>query len=338
MPAKIDFDKLTFSLTPASTMFVSRCKEDGVWDAGAYVPYGPIALSPAAGVINYGQGVFEGLKALRTNTGKLVLFRPIENGKRMADSAQRLCLPIYPSELFVNVVKEIVRRNADFVPPYGKGSLYVRPCLCGTGGILGVAPAPESTFLVFASPVGPYFKSGFNPIKLEITREFHRSAAKGTGGFKCIGNYAAGMLPAKQTKARGYSECIYVDSREEKYIEEVGTANFFCVKGKTLMTPKLGSILPGITRKSVLQIARDVLGMKVVEKSVSVDEALAADEAFCSGTAAVVSPIGSITCEGKETVYNGCRVGPVTQALYDHLTRIQLCEEEDRFGWVVPVE
>lgn len=337
MSPKIDFDNLSFSITPADTMYISKCAADGLWDQGAYLPYGNISISPAAGVLNYGQGLFEGLKAMRTKAGKLVLFRPSENGKRLAEGAQRVCMPAFPVDKFVEVVIEVVRRNVDYVPPYGKGSLYIRPCLWGTGAVLGVAPAPEFTFIVYVSPVGPYFKTGFKPIKLEITHDFHRAAPKGTGGVKYIGNYAGGMLPAKKTKAKGFNECIYVDAKEEAYIEEVGAANFFCVKGKTLLTPRLGSILPGITRKSVMQIARDVMGLEVVEKNVSVAEALAADEAFCSGTAAVISPIGSITSKGQETIYNGFKVGPVTQALYDHLTHIQLCEEEDRFGWVVPV-
>jgi len=334
---KIDFDKLSFSIMPGETMFFSKCKADGVWDQGAFLPYGDISISPAAGVLNYGQGLFEGLKAMRTKAGKVVLFRPAENAIRMGEGAHRICMPAYPVDKFVEVISELVRRNIEFVPPYGKGSLYIRPCLWGTGPVLGVSPAPEFTFMVYVSPVGPYFKTGVKPIKLEITREFHRAAPKGTGGVKSIGNYAGAMLPAKKTKAKGFNECIYLDAREDKYIEEVGAANFFCVKGKTLLTPRLGSILPGITRKSVMQIAQDVMGLKVVEKNVSVEEALAADEAFCSGTAAVISPIGSITCDGQEKVYNDFEVGSVTRELYDHLTRIQLCEEDDRFGWVVPV-
>jgi branched-chain amino acid aminotransferase len=337
MSAKIDFDKLSFSITPGEVMFISKCKPDGKWNPGEYLPYGDISISPAAGVLNYGQGLFEGLKAMRTKAGKVVLFRPAENSKRMAEGAHRVCMPAFPKDKFVEVICEIVRRNVDFVPPYGKGSLYIRPCLWGTGPVLGVSPAPEFTFMVYVSPVGQYFKTGFKPIKLEITRDFHRAAPKGTGGVKSIGNYAGAMLPAKITKAKGFNECIYLDARENKYIEEVGAANFFCVKGHTLVTPKLGSILPGITRKSVMQIAQEVMGMQVVEKNVSVEETLSADEAFCSGTAAVISPIGSITYEGKETVYKHFEVGPVTQELYNHLTRIQLCEEEDRFGWIVTV-
>jgi branched-chain amino acid aminotransferase len=271
MASKIDFDNLTFSITPGDTMFLSKCKTDGVWDQGVFQPYGDIPISPAAGVLNYGQGLFEGLKALRTKAGKVVLFRPAENGKRMASGADRLCMPAYPVDKFVAAVSELVRRNIEFVPPYGKGSLYIRPCLWGTGPVLGVSPAPEFTFMVYVSPVGRYFKAGFIPIKLEITRQFHRAAPKGTGGVKSIGNYAGAMLPGKKTKAKGFSECIYLDAREDKYIEEVGAANFFCVRGNTLMTPGLGSILPGITRASVMQIASDVMGMQVLEKNISVE-------------------------------------------------------------------
>jgi branched-chain amino acid aminotransferase len=255
----------------------------------------------------------------------------------MAYSAKRLCMPEYPPEKFVDAVRAVVKKNLAYIPPYGKGSLYIRPCLWGTGAILGVAPAPEYTFLVYVSPVGPYFKTGFNPIKLVFTRQYHRAAPKGSGGVKVIGNYASTLLPAKEAKAQGYNECIYLDAREEKYIEEVGAANFFCVKGNTLLTPKLGSILPGITRASVAQLAKEKLGMDVQERDVSVEDALSADEAFCTGTAAVVSSIGRVVYEGKETVYGKGGVGPVTRKLYDLLTKIQLCEEKDPYGWVVEV-
>ena len=334
---KIDWDHLTFSLTPTKTMFVSGCKSDGKWDKGKLVPFRNISISPAAGVLNYGQGCFEGLKAQRTQKGKIVLFRPIENGKRMADTCRRLCMPEYPPAKFVEAVRAVVKKNLAFIPPYGKGSLYIRPCLWGTGAILGVSPAPSYTFLIYVSPVGPYFKTGFKPIKLVFTKEYHRAAPKGAGGVKFIGNYAPTMLPAKEVKARGFNECIYLDAREEKYIEEVGAANFFCVKGNTLLTPKLGSILPGITRASVIRIARDKLGMDVQERDVSVPDALSADEAFCTGTAAVVSSIGWVVYEGKETVFGGGEAGPVTRKLYDLLTKIQLCEEKDPYGWVMEI-
>jgi len=336
--SQINFDDLSFSLTPASTMFISHGQPDGSWDDGAFLPYGDISISPAACVLNYGQGLFEGMKAQRTKDGNIVLFRPFENGRRLAEGARRFCMPEFPPDRFVEVIKQLVRKVADYVPPYGKGSLYIRPCLWGTGPILGVAPAPSYTFLVYASPVGPYFKAGFKPIKLEITNAYHRAAPKGTGNIKALGNYAGVMLPGKLTKDNGFNECIYLDAREERYIEEVGAANFFCVKGNKLSTPALGSILPGITRKSVMQIASDLLGMEVVDGPVCVGEALAADELFCSGTAAVVSPIGSISYDGRETIFNNFEVGETTRKIYNSLTRLQVCDDPDPFGWVVNVD
>lgn len=336
MAVNINWDALSFSLTPTREMFVAVCKADGIWTSGEFRPFGNISLSPAAGVLNYGQGIFEGLKCQRSPQGTLLLFRPIENGKRFAESARRLCMPAYSPEQFVEAVKETVRRNADYVPPQGKGSLYIRPCLWGTGAILGVAPAPEYTLLIYTSPVGPYFKTGFKPGRFVVTRDYHRAAPKGTGGVKCIGNYAGTMYPGKQVKAQGYNECIYLDAREDKYIEEVGAANFFCVKGRTLMTPSLGSILPGITRQSVMTLAREKLGMDVRETNISVDEAFSADEAFCTGTAAVISPIGTLVAGKQEIVFQNGDVGPVTRNLYDLLTRIQMGEERDEWGWVVP--
>lgn len=337
MGVNIDWDTLTFSLTATREMFISTCKADGDWDQGEYRPFGNISISPAAGVLNYGQGLFEGMKCQRARDGRLLLFRPLENGKRMAEGARRLCMREYPPDRFATAVRETVRRNADYVPPHGKGSLYIRPCLWGTGAILGVAPAPEYTFVVYVSPVGAYFKTGFKPGKFVITREFHRAAPRGTGNVKSIGNYAGTMYPGKKAKSQGFNDCIYLDAREDKYVEEVGSANFFCVKGKTLLTPSLGSILPGITRQSVLTLAREVLGLEVRETNVSVDDAFAADEAFCTGTATVISPVGSLVLDGREVEFQGGEVGPVTRSLYDLLTGIQLGEAEDRWGWVEEV-
>lgn len=337
MSLDINWDELSFSLTPAKTMFVAKCAIDGEWSEGEYLPYGDIAISPAACVLNYGQGIFEGMKAQRTKEGKIVLFRPNENGLRLQNGARRICMPELPVEKFLEVVKKMVLENEEYIPPYGKGSLYLRPCIWGTGAILGVSPAPEYTFMVYASPVGPYFKTGFKPIKLEITTEFHRAAPHGTGSAKYIGNYAGGMLAARQTKAKGFNEVIYLDAREDKYIEEVGAANFFCIKGNRLLTPKTGSILPGITRKSILKIAADKFGMEISEQDVSIEEALSADEVFCAGTAAVVSSIGSISYKGEEKLYNDFNVGPITQKIYDMLTQLQLQEVEDPYGWVVEV-
>jgi len=337
MGVDINWETLGFALIPTREMFVSVYRSGGDWDGGEFRPFGNISISPAAGVLNYGQGLFEGLKCQRTKDGRLLLFRPVDNGRRLAAGARRLCMPEFPPERFVEAIRETVRRNADYVPPYGKGSLYIRPCQWGTGAVLGVQPAPECTFLVYVSPVGPYFKTGFRPGKFIFMRDYHRAAPKGTGNIKAIGNYAATLYPAKLIKAQGFNDCIYLDAREDKYVEEVGSANFFCVKGRTLLTPALGSILPGITRQSVLTLARDSLGLDVRETNVSVEDALAADEAFCTGTATVISPIGLLSLDGRETVFQGGEVGPVTRRLYDLLTRIQVGEEADSWGWTVPV-
>ena len=330
---QIDWDKLTFRLTPAKTMFINHCRFDEPWKAGRYVPYGPIRLSPAAAVLNYGQGIFEGLKARRTKQNNIVLFRPIENAKRLAIGATRTSMPPYPIEDFVTVMHEIVRRNIEYVPPYKKGSLYIRPCLWGTGEILGVAPSSEYTFLTFVSPVGSYYHGDLEPIKLVVS-DVHRAAPKGLGNIKFIGNYAGGLQPANAAKARGYSGCVYLDAKEERYVEEVGTSNFFCVINGELLTPSLNSILPGITRESVIQLARDVLKLTVIERNISIDEALSAEECFCTGTAAVVTPIGVMHYKNKDTTINNFEVGPYTRQLYELLTGIQLGDREDTFHWI----
>jgi branched-chain amino acid aminotransferase len=338
MAKAMNWDELTFDIHPAPWMYIAKAGHDGKWSQGEITPYGDLTMSPAACILNYGQGLFEGLKALRTRDGNIVLFRHKDNGMRLADGAKRACIPPFPVEQFTMAVESLVRRNSECVPPYGKGSLYIRPCLWGTGAVLGVKPAPEYMFVMFMSPVGTYFKGGMTPIKLEVYSGFHRSAPKGMGHIKYVGNYTGGMLPAIESKSRGFNECLYLDAREEKYIEEVGTANFFALKGNCLMTPQLGSILPGITRRSVVQLAREKLGMTVEERKVSIDEAICADEAFCTGTAAVVSPIGSIFHHEKDHILNGFKVGAVTKKLYDLLTRIQLMEEKDSYGWVTVVK
>ncbi len=335
---KIDWDNLGFEYIPTKTMFWATKESDKPWADGELKPFGTFPINPSAGVLNYGQGVFEGMKAQRTKTNEILLFRPLENGKRMKVSCERLLIPPYDPERFVYWVKEVVKANEEYVPPYGKGALYIRPIVLGTGPVLGVAPAPSYTMIIFVIPVGPYFKEGFNPIKLEISKQYHRAAGKGTGDAKYIGNYAGTMLPALETKKRGYAQVIYLDAAEEKYIEEVGTANFFCVLNGKVITPKLGSILPGITRDAVIKLAKDKLKMPVEERDVSYEEVFKASEVFCTGTAAVITPIGSIAFEGKDHVYKNFTVGEITQKLYDLLTGIQLAELDDPYGWVVNVK
>ncbi len=342
-PSEIKWNELSFSLTPTRTMFVSTCKSGENWGAGQLQPYGNISISPAAGVLNYGQGAFEGLKAYRTKNESVILFRVRDNAKRLAESCKRLCMPVVPEDMFVQAAVEIVKSNIDYVPPYhadasAQGSLYLRPLVCGTGAILGVKPAPEYTFLIYASPVGPYFKNGFQPINLKVDNHYHRAVIGGTGGVKAIGNYAGGLYPAKIAKEEGFAEVLYLDPHQNKYIEEVGAANFFCIKEKTICTPELsGSILPGITRRSVLQIAEDRFGLKIEERKVSIDEALAADEAFASGTAAVISPIGSIYIDEKNHTIADGKVGTYTRKIYETLLNIQHGVEEDTYGWMLRI-
>jgi branched-chain amino acid aminotransferase len=256
----------------------------------------------------------------------------------MQDGAKRLGIPVVPEEMFLDAVRKTVLENSRWIPPLGKGALYIRPLLMGSGAILGVAPAPEYTFLVYVSPVGPYFKGGLKPISLKVSDNFHRAAPGGSGGVKAIGNYAPGMVPSKAAKSEGFAEIIYLDAVHHRYVEEVGAANFFCVKDGVISTPELtGTILPGVTRESVIEIAKD-LGYEVREEKVDVDYALSADECFCAGTAAVVSSIGSIQHGDRVASFGDGEVGPITRILHDELTAIQQKRIPDERGWTVAVE
>jgi len=338
--ANIDWDSLTFSMTKTDFMYVAECQLGQPWQVGNIQPYGKLEIDPAAGVLNYGQGIFEGMKAHRSVEGNVVLFRPDENARRFQRGAARLGMPPVPESMFIDAVEQVVAANSCFIPPSGRGALYIRPVLWGTGPIMGVAPAPSYTFCVFVTPVGPYFKGGLSCIDLVISDEYHRAAPGGSGGVKAIGNYAPGMMPSKNAKKRGFAEVIYLDAVKHELIEEVGAANFFCVKNKKIYTPELtGTILPGITRDSIIQLAK-YKGYEVVEGEVHASFAMQADEAFCCGTAAVISPIGSITQGDKEKVYLNREIGPLTRELYDSLTAIQSQKEEDVFSWLhkVPLE
>ncbi len=340
MGKDIDWDKLTFSLTPTDTMYVATTTAEDPWMPGDLRPYGNISISPAAGVLNYGQGLFEGMKAYRTAKDRVVFFRPDENARRMQRGADRLKMPPVPESIFIDAVEQVVQANIDYLPPMGRGAMYVRPLLMGSGPVLGVAPAPSYSFMIYVTPVGPYFKGGMKAIDLLISNEFHRAAPGGSGGVKAIGNYAPGMMPSRIAKSKGYAEVIYLDARTSTYIEEVGAANFFCVKDNVLYTPELtGTILPGITRASIIALARH-LGYDVHEEKVSAEFAMSADEAFCCGTAAVISPIGSITHDDKKVTYGDGSPGIMTTTLYDMLTGIQNEKQEDIFGWLheVPLD
>ncbi|KAF8697862.1 hypothetical protein HU200_035354 [Digitaria exilis] len=305
----LDWDNLGFGIVQTDYMYIAKCGTDGNFSEGEMVPFGPIALNPSSGVLNYGQGLFEGLKAYRKPDGSILLFRPEENALRMRTGAERMCMPAPSVEQFVDAVKQTVLANKRWVPPSGKGSLYLRPLLMGSGAVLGLAPAPEYTFIIFVSPVGNYFKEGLAPINLIVEDKFHRATPGGTGGVKTIGNYASVLMAQKIAKEKGYSDVLYLDAVHKKYLEEVSSCNIFVIKGNVISTPAIkGTILPGITRKSIIDVALSK-GFQVEERLVSVDELLDADEVFCTGTAVVVSPVGSITYQGKSdfTLQGGIR-------------------------------
>jgi len=339
----IEWKNLGFSFFPTKYMFVATCS-DGEWRAEGIRPFGNIEMSPAAGVLNYGQGLFEGLKAYGSCDKNAYLFRPQKNAERIQNGCKRLCIPPLPSEIFLQAVFEVAKANKEYIPPYqedclSQGALYLRPVVWGTGPVLGVSPAPSYTFITYACPVGPYFRSGFDSIKLKISQTYHRAASGGTGGVKAIGNYCVGMMPAKMAKSEGFQELLYLDAKESKYIEEVGAANFFCTKGNKLYTPGLdGCILPGVTRDSILHLAKEEFAMDVHEGKLTIDDVLSCDEAFASGTAAVITPIGSVHYKEDEIVIGDGKPGKISQEIYKMLLDIQHGVIEDKYGWRHTIE
>lgn len=333
-----DWDSLEFKFTATDHMYFEESTTGGEWPGGGLREFGSLMLSPAAAALNYGQSVFEGLKALRGEGGEILLFRPEENARRFRRSASRLEMPPYPLHSFLRAVEDLVRADAAWVPPAGKGSLYIRPVMLGSGAVLGVAPSPSYCFYIFASPVGLY-RPGEG--RLMIQDSTHRAAPFGTGDLKAAGNYAGTMRAQKIAAARGYKDVIYLDARHDRYVEEVGSSNFFAVlRDGTLVTPRaLGSILPGITRDSVMTIARELLGMKVVEKGVDIAEVLSdAAEAFFTGTAAGIQPITVINYKGSDHRVGSGGPGEATAKLHEALTGIQTGRLPDPFGWVPRVE
>jgi len=336
----IDFYNLGFKFIETKMMFVSDYK-DGEWDEGKLVPFGTLEISPAACALNYGQTIFEGMKALRAKNGDITLFRPSENAKRLNKSAERLLMPKYALTKFIDAVKAVVKANEEFIPPYDSGgALYIRPLLIGNGPMLGVAAAEEFKIIIFVSPVGPYFPEGFKAIDIEISKKYTRASQGGTGFTKMGGNYAGTMRPAKEAKKKGFAQVLFLDSVHLEYINEVGAANFCAVIDGKLVTPRFtGTILEGITVKSVLELAEKKLGVKIEQRDISYKELFKENctETFCTGTAAVITPIGSITMEEKTRVFNNHEPGELTLKLYKLLTGIQRLEIEDEFGWTVSI-
>lgn len=314
---------------------------DGAWGVLEISSSEQITMHMAATCLHYGQEAFEGLKAFRGKDGKIRIFRMDENWKRMNSSARGIMMAEIPWELFQEAVLTVVRMNEKYVPPYGEGaSLYIRPLLIGTGPQVGVKPATEYLFMVFVGPVGPYFKEGFNPVKMEIVRDYHRAAPKGTGHIKVGGNYAASLVPAHRAHQDGYASVLFLDSAEQKYIDEAGPANFFGIKGNTYVTPASTSILPSITNKSLQVLAKEI-GMEVEVRPVPVEELSGFDEVGACGTAAVISPICSIIDRDTTHGYHYCKegkVGAVSARLYTMLRAIQEGEEEDKYGWITILE
>ncbi|MCZ0717984.1 branched-chain amino acid aminotransferase [Aerococcus sp. YH-aer221] len=340
MTVAIEWDKLGFNYMDLPYRFRAYWR-DGEWYKEGLETDKNITIAEGSTVLHYGQSVFEGLKAFRSQEDEILIFRPNENAKRMVASAERLLMPAYPEEKFVEAVKEVVKANADYVPPYGSGaSLYIRPYMIGVGDNIGVAPAKEYIFSIFVMPVGPYYKSGMAPGAF-VTTDYDRAAPKGTGASKVGGNYGGSLIPGEQAKTDGYSAEIYLDPKTHTKIEEVGSANFLAIEKEShkFITPKSSSILPSITKYSLLYLAERKLGLAVEEGDVYIDDLDHYAEAGACGTAAVISPVGSITHHGdKHVFYSETEVGPVTQRLYDEFTGIQTGDRPAPEGWIVKVD
>ena len=333
---QIDWSNLGFGYIKTDYRYVSNYK-DGAWDEGTITEDATVTLSECAGVLQYAQTVFEGLKAYRTEDGHIVTFRPDLNAERMVESAKRLEMPPFAAEQFLDAVDKVVAANADFVPPYGSGAtLYLRPYMFGTNPVIGVKPADEYQFRIFVTPVGPYFKGGAKPIVIRVC-DFDRAAPHGTGHIKAGLNYAMSLHAIVDAHNQGYAENMYLDAATRTKVEETGGANFiFITKDGKLVTPKSSTILPSITRRSLLYVAKEYLGMEVEEREVYLEEVKDFAECGLCGTAAVISPVGKIVDHGTEICMpSGMdEMGPVLKKLYDTLTGIQMGRIEAPEGWI----
>ena len=336
----IDWNNLGFGYVKTDKRYVSNFK-NGAWDDGALIEDDMITISECACVLQYAQTVFEGLKAYTTEDGRVVCFRPDLNASRLADSASRLEMPVFPEDRFVDAIAKVVEANIDYVPPYGSGAtLYIRPYMFGSDAIIGVKPANEYQFRVFTTPVGPYFKGGAKPITIRVS-DFDRAAPHGTGHIKAGLNYAMSLHAIVDAHQKGFDENVYLDAASRTKIEETGGANLiFITKDGKFVTPKSNSILPSITRRSLEVVAKDYLGMEVEEREVYLDEVKDFAECGLCGTAAVISPVGKIVDHGKEICFpSGMeKMGPVIQKLYDTLTGIQMGRIEAPKGWIQVIE
>ncbi len=336
----IDWHNLGFGYVKTDKRYVSNFK-NGAWDDGALISDDTITISECAGVLQYAQTVFEGLKAYTTEDGHVVCFRPDLNAERLEQSAKRLEMPAFPQDRFVDAVVQTVKANIDYVPPYGSGAtLYIRPYMFGSNAVIGVKPADEYQFRVFTTPVGPYFKGGAKPITIRVS-DFDRAAPHGTGHIKAGLNYAMSLHAIVDAHNQGFAENVYLDAATRTKIEETGGANLlFITKDNKVVTPKSNSILPSITRRSLLIVAKEYLGLEVEEREVYLDEVKDFAECGLCGTAAVISPVGKINDHGKEICFpSGMEeMGPITKKLYETLTGIQMGRIEAPKGWIKVIE
>ena len=335
----LDWKNLGFSYIKTDYRFIARWK-DGKWDSGELTTDSTLHIHEGSTALHYGQQCFEGLKAYRCKDGSINLFRPDQNAKRMQNTCDRLLMPQVPTELFIRACKEVVKANEKWLAPYGSGAtLYLRPFVIGVGENIGVRPAPEYIFSVFCCPVGAYFKGGMKPSNFLVT-DYDRAAPHGTGGVKVGGNYAASLLPHELAAERKFADAIYLDPKTHTKIEEVGAANFFGIThDNKFITPLSPSILPSITKYSLLYLAKERLGMETIEGDVYINELDQFAEAGACGTAAVISPIGGIQYgDDFHVFYSETEVGPITKRLYDELTGIQFGDVEAPKGWIVKVD
>lgn len=338
---RLDENNLVFGTEFTDHMFIMDYTEGEGWHDAKIVPYGPIAISPAAMVLHYAQEVFEGMKAYKTPSGDIQFFRPMENFARMNRSNRRMCIPELDSEFVFEALKQLVEIDKDWVPTVPGTSLYIRPFVFATDPFIGVRTSINYKFMIILSPVGAYYETGLQPAKMHVEDIYSRTVVGGTGEAKCGGNYAGGLAAQEKAHDQGFEQILWLDGADRKYIEEVGTSNiFFKVKGE-FITPELhGTILPGITRKSVIELLR-TWGQTVIERPITIDEFVdmyhkgEIEEVFGTGTAAVISPIGGLEYQGEDMQFNDGKIGECTQKIYDTLFGIQTGDAEDTFGWTV---
>ncbi len=338
-----DESKLGFGKIFSDHFFTMPYHTGRGWHDPLIEPYRPLQLDPTAMCLHYAQEIFEGMKAYRGKGGAIFLFRPMENIRRMNVSAERLCMPQVDEELFLEALKKLIILDKEWIPRGSGTSLYIRPTMIATEAALGVHPSNEYLFFIIAGPVGAYYPEGFGPTKIFVTEEYCRAVPGGTGYCKAGGNYAASLFAGEIAKGMGYTQVLWLDAVERKYVEEVGTSNMFFVIGDELITaPLTGTILPGVTRDSVIQLAKS-WGVKVTERRLSMDEVMGAiadgtlREAFASGTAAIVSPVGQIYYRDKEYLIGGGKTGKLTERLYNEILQIQYGQKDDPFGWRIKI-